>query len=297
MATAAWQARWAQVRIARPECLLSPRNGYDVFAVDMWQAGATLVEFFMPLVRVDVPSNKKALASGNIQPGSRDEEESVEDLGISTNVLRTLNGSFPDPSSDDCLDWEKALWAKDDGEAWSRLVADGVEEHAANFLRTPYPDEDDDSADDRARETTDSGWKRTTLFDGSRGDLGLASSIFGLLGLPHADNSDGGGGSSAWPEAADMQPPLSKLPFARQPPDPGGLRGRLLALQSGSANATEKAREPSPSQTLQTSIDCRDAEVCQALVDVLGKCLQLSASQRITAPVALERLEAPRYKS
>lgn len=53
---------------------------------------------------------------------------------------------------------------------------------------------------------TASAYSRTPLFTPDKGDIGLAASIFHLLGLP-TDVKD-------WPEAEHFQPPLHRLPFA-----------------------------------------------------------------------------------
>lgn len=53
----------------------------------------------------------------------------------------------------------------------------------------------------RTRTTT----QRRTLFDASRGDIGLAGDVFDVLGRPDD--------VAAWPEAAHFQPPLAQFPF------------------------------------------------------------------------------------
>ena len=56
---------------------------------------------------------------------------------------------------------------------------------------------------------------RATLFDASRGDIGLAGDVFDVLGLPSSVD--------AWPEAAHFQPPLAQFPFV-----PRAAQGSVL---------------------------------------------------------------------
>lgn len=214
-----------------PECFLSPKNGYNAYAVDVWETAVMLTEFFLPPEKVATRRPSRPHFSTSNDRAVTDEQQNGQE--------QEANADWPQ--------WQKAMWADDDGESWSQLLRD-------------------DALDDQyvEREATASGYISTTLFDGSRGDLGLASSIFSLLGLPEADNSDGAGGSNAWPEATYFQPTLAKLPFHRQNPDPHGLRGRLLA---------HHLSEP------ETVWDDRLVE----LVNILEKCVRLSASERISA--------------
>lgn len=217
-----------------PESLLSPLRGYDVYKVDMWQAGTTLVEFFLPLRRVAV---EKPNAAKEAQAESRERFELI----------------------DDRLEWERALWTNDDGKAWSELQSrfDEIEGHKSDFFTAPYGEEDDDEPQ---VETSVTGWRRETLFDGTRGDLGLANSIFDLCGLPTATPE----GEAEWPEAVAFQPSLAKLPFARREAAKGGLRTRLINVP----------QEPG----IQTAID------------VLDGCIRLSASNRLSAEEAATKM-------
>ena len=64
-------------------------------------------------------------------------------------------------------------------------------------------------------------YRRRTLFNTEHGDIGLAADIFSVLGLPSS--------ASEWPEAAQFQPPLAQLPFARTEPH-GCVCDRLVLL-------------------------------------------------------------------
>ncbi|ETS60749.1 hypothetical protein PaG_04655 [Moesziomyces aphidis] len=100
-----------------------------------------------------------------------------------------------------------------------------------------------------------SGYIRTPLFEPDRGDIGLAASIFNLLGLP-TDLKD-------WPEAEHFHPPLHRLPFT--PTQATGIQSALPL-----------ATNPNP------------------LVDSLIKpALHLSASHRPTAAQLLTSLPSP----
>jgi serine/threonine protein kinase len=187
-----------------PECLFSPLNGYSPEKVDIWQAGVTLIQFFLPLRKVEVTKVKSRIAS---------------------------------ELEDERQEWEKALWADDGGVSWSQLDT------------TKYTDT---SQIEDEKESSASGWKRNTLFEASRGDLGLANSIFELRGLPSS--------TFEWPEAEHFQPSLQRMPFARRPPAPGGLRQRLSS--SSLSN----------------------------IIDILDQCIQLSPSKRMSADDIIKQL-------
>lgn len=102
--------------------------------------------------------------------------------------------------------------------------------------------------------------QRKTLFDASRGDIGLAGDLFQVLGLPESTDT--------WPEAALFQPALDHFPFVR-PDAPHGLLSRLPYLS-----------------TLSTLPD--EAAAVYAVGDTwLPQLLALSAQQRPTAHALL----------
>jgi serine/threonine protein kinase len=187
-----------------PECLFSPLKGYSADKVDIWQAGSTLVQFFMPLRRVQVTKQKAERAN------------------------------------DDRQEWEKALWADDGGLSWSQL----------EVSKAAHVEEEEEE-----KESSDSGWKRETLFEASRGDIGLANSIFELRGLPSS--------TLEWPEAEHFQPSLQRMPFPRRPAAPGGLRHRLI---------------PDIPPSLSP------------IVGMLDQCIQLSSSKRLSADDIIKQL-------
>lgn len=215
-----------------PECLLSPLNGYDPYKVDIWQAGVTLAEFFLPLR--DLKTEK---------------EEAVSDEEDNTNSL------------DNRLEWERALWSKDEGEGWTDLHNrfENIQGHSEDFFSVI----DDPQPKTQQRQQGQSNYARQTLFEGSRGDLGLANSIFDILGLPNGDAS----GEAEWPEAVHFQPSLSRLPFKRRQPREGGLKGYLSDFHSEEI-----------------------AKQLNGLLDVLQNSIRLSAKSRIDSATAVEQL-------
>ncbi|WFD29840.1 hypothetical protein MSPP1_000853 [Malassezia sp. CBS 17886] len=104
---------------------------------------------------------------------------------------------------------------------------------------------------------------RKTLFNASRGDIGLAGDIFMVLGLPST--------YEAWPESEHFQPPLPEFPFVHQRV-PTGVWPRLPGLAQLEGAPAGKA--------------------LHALVSTwLPRLLTLSASQR---PRAVDMLQAVR---
>lgn len=204
-----------------PESLFCPLNGYIAEKVDIWQAGATLVQFFLSLRKVQV---KKPLVK----------KEKLQELA----------------EQDDRPDWEKALWADDAGQSWSQLDTEWSSDQGHQLF---YHGQDAEKQE--IVEETLSGWKRTTLFDSSRGDIGLANSIFQLKGLPES--------TTEWPEAEYFQPSLARMPFPHRPAAPGGLVSRLM-------------------NNIPSSM--------ASIIDILDQCIQLSSSKRISAQEASKQL-------
>jgi len=220
-----------------PESLFSPLNGYNVFKLDIWQAGVTLIQFFLPLKKVEV-----AMAR---------EERQIE-------IVKEDSDSI-----DDRPEWEKALWADDAGLSWSKLEDVWNSDKSKGELKNGFYDNEYDDDDDDEKEESMSGWKRETLFDATRGDLGLANSMFDLKGLPQ--------NTSDWTEAEHFQPSLSRMPFTRRPPAIGGIQQRL------SRNGMPPTIFP--------------------IIDILDQCIQLSSSKRISADEAVEQLQRALSKS
>ncbi|UZJ56136.1 hypothetical protein CBS101457_005456 [Exobasidium rhododendri] len=212
-----------------PESLFSPLKGYDVFKLDIWQAGTTLIQFFLPLRKVELSKKKE----------EQFREECVD--------------SKDSEDEDNRQEWEKALWADDEGISWSKL------EEVWNADRSKALEGYSLANDDKAAGDTKSGWKRETLFDATNSDIGLANGMFELLGLP----SD----KQAWPEAEYFQPSLDKMPFARRPASAGGLQERIA----------------SNNVIIPPSLE--------PLLGILDRCMQLSSSRRISANEALSLLQ------
>ena len=100
-------------------------------------------------------------------------------------------------------------------------------------------------------------YKRSTLFDSSRGDIALACDLFKVLGLPSDE--------ACWPEAAFFKPPLDQFPFVHQSAKEP-LFGRLPHWHALAQDTS------APAQRLYVFVK-----------EWLPRILSLSASQRPTA--------------
>ena len=103
---------------------------------------------------------------------------------------------------DERQDWQKAF------DSNQPLSSSDSDESTFWQHDSPLPNQDTQSA---------SGYIRQPLFAAETGDIGLAASIFALLGLPQSTDH--------WPEAQHFQPPLRRLPFT-----PTQGNGLLAAL-------------------------------------------------------------------
>ncbi|PWN91719.1 hypothetical protein FA10DRAFT_265566 [Acaromyces ingoldii] len=223
-----------------PETLFAPSEGYDAVKVDMWEWATTVIEGFLQL---------------EVIIEDEDEEDGLgyeDEFGVSPDRGNALK------------DLEQALWADDDGQSWSdaRVPKRRKSSLAWEYNRGPA----DASKPPKVIKT----YRRKTLFEGNRGDLGLAGSIFALRELPSATKE----GEELWPESVNFQPPLSKMPFIRRPPDPGGLRGHLEPIFSQLMQSDELT------SSLKQTLD-------RKFINLLDSCLQLSASRRPSASQAL----------
>ncbi|KAK0557576.1 hypothetical protein OC846_000364 [Tilletia horrida] len=95
---------------------------------------------------------------------------------------------------------------------------------------------------------------RQMLFDGDRGEIALASSIFRILGLPEKQED--------WPSST-FRPSFDRLPFDRSQPS-GPISDSLPLIDQVKAHAKISAQ-------------------VDAIVIIIAKALQLSASKRPTA--------------
>ncbi|GAC98839.1 likely protein kinase [Pseudozyma hubeiensis SY62] len=102
---------------------------------------------------------------------------------------------------------------------------------------------------------TASGYIRTPLFTSDKGDIGLAASIFALLGLP-TDVRD-------WPEAEHFQPPLARLPFA--PTHGTGLLSALPLFGGEQESSALVHKVILPAITLSASKRPKASELLAAL--------------------------------
>lgn len=177
-----------------PELLFSPTDGYDAYAVDIWAAGVTLAHFFTSLTLLSLPTEKeeaedrrrsweKAFESSQ-SLGRSDGDVWFENERGNNGVAATMSGENEEGGKGR-RSWEKACAGSDD-DMW--FEEDPVGNTTSNLPRS------------------ESGYIRQALFQGERGDIGLAASIFGILGLPQTVHD--------WPEAEYFQPPLQRMPFA-----------------------------------------------------------------------------------
>ena len=158
-----------------PELLFGPRT-YDAFAIDMWSLGATFAEFFTALsLYLDEDDDFGSFGGGFGGPGGG---------------FGGPGGGFGGPGGG---------FAKSGGYSSNRDDDDDAEEakntppppfNIPSHLRIGYPG---------------AKWARETLFNGSRGEIGLAWSIFQIRGTPNEElwPVSGGIGVSIWGYAMD----------------------------------------------------------------------------------------------
>ncbi|TKY87723.1 hypothetical protein EX895_003304 [Sporisorium graminicola] len=139
-------------------------------------------------------------------------------VGVTLALFLTPLTALPRPNTtnmeaeqqqDDRTDWQKAF---DAGVPLSPSPSNPESDSSLYWEEEPLPSD----AHSEGPETA-SGYIRIPLFQSHTGDIGLAASIFSLLGLPTSVND--------WPEAQHFQPPLERLPFA-----PTQGKGLLSAL-------------------------------------------------------------------
>ncbi|EPQ29789.1 uncharacterized protein PFL1_02462 [Pseudozyma flocculosa PF-1] len=161
-----------------PELLFAPTDGYDAFKIDIWAAGVTLAHLFTALETV-------------VEETEEDDEddETWDDERVQ--------------EGDDRPSWQRALWDDDDDEVTTMGKDTSAPPSAMTAPPPPPP---------RAATRGKRGYARAPLFAGSFGEIGLASSIFSLLGRPHT--------AAEWTESTTFQPPLHRLPFPPSSPRP-----------------------------------------------------------------------------
>ncbi|KAN0060429.1 hypothetical protein ACQY0O_007759 [Thecaphora frezii] len=203
-----------------PELLFAPTNGYDACKVDIWAAGVTLAHFF---TRLDRPESGRRRRTDSISSSTR---EAAQPEASSSEA------AYGEPLRDERPAWQRALWDDDgdgnkngDSAIANPYGADANEPDPSSwFHRAPSSRRSSSSSSSsfcNGGAIADGGWRnrpgsyssdhtRRTLFSDGVGDIGLAGSIFDLLGLPTS--------LEAWPESKHFQPPLERLPFAPRSP-------------------------------------------------------------------------------
>lgn len=244
-----------------PELLFAPEGGYDGPAVDVWEAACVVVEMFTEGFEEEV--------GGKVGPDEdEDEEDAEEDAGAGTGANMLVPGAAggggggdgdADMSFDSAVSGPASVLS--DGEDWRALERDVFAEPSWGARTFKYV---------RPRL-----FSHRPLFDGSCGDLRLASDIFAFTGLPPADEE----GEKEWPEAVRFHPPLRRMPFRRGAPPAqpeelqrrAGLLGRAVSGGGSSEETRRKAEE---------------------LQDAILHCLRLSAGKRASAEEVVGKLRA-----
>ncbi|KAE8254359.1 hypothetical protein A4X13_0g3442 [Tilletia indica] len=108
--------------------------------------------------------------------------------------------------------------------------------------------------------------RRETLFDGDRGEIALASSIFRVLGLPDKQED--------WPESVSFRPSFDRLPFERHRPTEPVTSFLPLASEVSATAAGSGKIEP--------------------VLEVIAEALQLSAAKRPDASRFAEMIALPK---
>jgi serine/threonine protein kinase len=164
----------------RPPELLFSHTQYDPYALDSWALGCTLAGFFTGFVwlsgghRNDAGSDEVGCAADEAD-GERSDERGRE--GYKVRRPREEEEDSEDESEDsesDALDGPIVLLSHRTSKA--NIKQKTTSRPASHQVAA--------SGDTRGR------WKRQTLFDGESGEIGLAWSIFRVMGTP---GSEGGG--------------------------------------------------------------------------------------------------------
>ncbi|PWZ01655.1 kinase-like protein [Testicularia cyperi] len=232
-----------------PELLFSPTDGYDPFAIDVWSFAVLMAEFFTPLTpvfssgsrgregsrkrrlrdphahrdrdnrpdwqrRLFDPPPPAASTCGDIE--SCKARTRVEEANESKSKSNLAPGHMQDEFDDDEI-FFRSVYSDDDSDGVcdcdSDCDCDLEGEHQAESMSFPpatAPAISTSGSISNSNEIV--GWKRNPLFEGAKGDLGLAGSIFDVCGLPSS--------ADQWRESVYFQPPLSRFPFAARPSKP-----------------------------------------------------------------------------
>ncbi|SNX83636.1 related to SGV1 - Cyclin-dependent protein kinase [Melanopsichium pennsylvanicum] len=232
------------------ELLFAPTRGYDAYKVDVWSAGVVLAHFFTCLVPICA---FKSSSSNH----SRGQENVMPNLDVDSNVYDASG------SKDERREWQRAF---DDSKPLE------LSDDDQDDLYWEEEEEEEESSD-RALQLdgftslskSESGYIRAPLFESDKGDISLAASIFGLLGLPNSVFD--------WPEAEYFQPSLHRLPFA-------ATKGKGLVQGLPIYKA------------LQDKNEAQAAGLEKLVHQVIQKALRISASQRPTAQELLDSFQA-----
>ncbi|KDR85845.1 hypothetical protein GALMADRAFT_109338 [Galerina marginata CBS 339.88] len=231
-----------------PELLFSTRN-YDQCAIDLWSLGAIFAEFFTPL----------RLAAASSDDGDDDEDE-VDDSSSSSS---SSSSSAADSKTNTKTNSKSN--SKHDGKADKPLDPFVV----PRYLRIGYPG---------AR------WRRDTLFNGERGEIGLAWSIFKVFGTPDKEN---------WPGFEDLPgatsvvfnvvPRVPLLPLLPNLP-PSSI---TVAAPPSTSTSTSTSSSPTPTPSKNAPAPPPEHTSRSPITDLLSRLLTYPPAERISAEEAM----------
>ncbi|KAL1731672.1 kinase-like domain-containing protein [Schizophyllum commune] len=213
-----------------PELLFGPRT-YDAFAIDMWSLGATFAEFFTPLsLYLDEDDDFGSFGGGFGGPGGG--------FGGPGGGFARSGGYSSNRDDDD-----------DDAEEDKNTPPPPF--NIPSHLRIGYPG---------------AKWARETLFNGSRGEIGLAWSIFQIRGTPNEE---------LWPTFHTL-PDAQRVNFNVVPPQP---------LANFLPNLPDDPDSNTPAVDTHTAaLDTRTAAL-----DLVDKLLAYPETERLRPKDALEQ--------
>ncbi|KAL1702732.1 kinase-like domain-containing protein [Schizophyllum commune] len=219
--------------------LLFGPRTYDAFAIDMWSLGATFAEFFTPLSLY------------------LDED----------NDFGSFGGGFGGPGGG---------FARSGGYTANRNDDD---EDDANDDKEPGPPQPFNIPSHLRIGYPGAKWARETLFNGSRGEIGLAWSIFQIRGTPNEE---------LWPTFHTL-PDAQRVNFNVVPPQP--LASFLPNLPDDPDSNTPAADTDAASvDTRTTALDTRTAalDTRTAALDLVDKLLAYPETERLRPKDALK---------
>ncbi|KAF9011329.1 kinase-like domain-containing protein [Cyathus striatus] len=258
-----------------PELLFGTR-AYDPFAIDLWSLGATFAGVFTPL----------RLMSDDDDDDDDELLDSSDDDGngmVYDYEAPSVNPTPPAELNNDGTYFEAHALPLKRNEPHSAVSetsnSEAVSEAGSahkyklkpliipRYLRIDYPG---------------TYWRRDPLFSGDRGEIGLAWSIFKVLGTPTKDS---------WPEFEDL-PSAKSVVFNLVPAVPlwpllPNLPPSSFPAESQLSPSTSSSPSSS-SSSISSTYTVNEPPPPTSPLDLLSSFLQLAPSRRITAQKALQ---------